>query len=171
MISVVRADRGDSELLAELGKKTFIESHRNSASETDINEYTGQTYSQASFDEELGKENNIYHIINFDGHPAGYSKIIFNSPISECPLQNISKLERIYILQEYYDLKLGSRLYQRNVEIAKKNDQAGMWLYVWTENQRAIHFYKKNGYQTVGSYNFKISKNHFNPNHKMLVLF
>lgn len=171
MISIIKANSDDVELLSKLAKATFIESHGHSAKEEDINDYVEKTYSHASFKEELTHEKNIYHIIYINGTPAGYSKIILNTPIIECQLNNITKLERIYILKEYHGLKLGAELYNFNVESARKNNQEGMWLYVWTENNRAIQFYEKNGFQVVGSYNFKISDTHFNPNHKMLVLF
>jgi ribosomal protein S18 acetylase RimI-like enzyme len=44
-----------------------------------------------------------------------------------------------------------------------------MWLFVWKENQRAIHFYKKAGFHIIGSYDFRLTETHSNPNHQMLL--
>ena len=41
-----------------------------------------------------------------------------------------TKFDRIYVLKEYYDLKIGKLLFEYNVELAKRNNQTGMWLYV-----------------------------------------
>jgi ribosomal protein S18 acetylase RimI-like enzyme len=46
-----------------------------------------------------------------------------------------------------------------------------VWLAVWTENHRAIDFYKKIGFKKVGDYDFKISENHSNPNHILYLEF
>ena len=44
-----------------------------------------------------------------------------------------------------------------------------MWLYVWTENHRAVNFYNNLGFKIVGEYDFKIFETHSNPNHQMLL--
>jgi len=46
-----------------------------------------------------------------------------------------------------------------------------MWLFVWTENHKAINFYKKAGFKIVGQHDFQISATHSNPNHQMLLTF
>ena len=56
-----------------------------------------------------------------------------------------------------------------NVELSKKHGQLGIWLNVWVENQKAIRFYTKCGFKNVGSYDFKISENHTNPNHVLFL--
>jgi ribosomal protein S18 acetylase RimI-like enzyme len=45
--------------------------------------------------------------------------------------------------------------------------EAGVWLYVWKENHRAVAFYQKMGFEIVGEGLFKISETHYNPNHVM----
>jgi diamine N-acetyltransferase len=101
--------------------------------------------------------------------PVAYSKIIFNSTYYHISIPEITKLERLYILKEYLDLKLGSILFNFNVNLSKQNNQKGMWLFVWEKNQRAINFYIKNGFETIGLYDFKLSENHSNPNYQMLL--
>ena len=81
--------------------------------------------------------------------------------------KTITKLERIYLLREFYGSQLGKELFHFNLELSKRNAQTGMWLYVWTENERAVRFYKKNGFKAIGRYDFKISENHSNPNYLM----
>lgn len=39
------------------------------------------------------------------------------------------------------------------------------------KNHRAVNFYLKTGFQITGSYDFKLSDTHSNPNHRMLLLY
>lgn len=171
MITIVKATTDNAALLADIGGISFIESHGHSAGAADINTYVKEKYTPAALSKEINDPKNIYHIIYHDGQPAGYSKIIFNTPHSNILQENITKLERIYLLKEFYQLKLGYQLLQFNIDLSKKNNQAGMWLYVWKENHRAVNFYTKTGFTIIGSYDFKLTETHSNPNHQMLLLY
>jgi len=171
MVSIIKANENDFQLLSQLAKTTFIESHGSSASQEDINSYISEKYNEAVFKEELSDPKNIYHIIYYQEQPAGYSKLIFDAAYAGAEIKNIAKLERIYLLKECYDLKLGKELFLFNTSLAKQNQQAGIWLFVWKENHRAVAFYKKNGFVIIGSHDFKISETHANPNHQMWLRF
>ena len=171
MTSIIKATEKDYKLLSELAKLTFIESHGNSAESEDINFYVTEKYSEPIFKQELNDPQNVYYIIYHNNCAVGYSKIIMNCPYSESKINNIAKLERIYILKEFYDLKLGLKLFNFNVDLSKQNNQLGMWLFVWKDNQRAVNFYKKNEFAIIGSHNFKISETHSNPNYQMFLKF
>lgn len=169
MTSIVKADVTDFELLADIGRQTFIESHGHSAPACDIEAYVTEKYSSDSFKKELENENNIYYALFHNKKPAGYSKIILNSSHANIPFLNVTKLERLYLLRDFYDLKLGLALFNHNVQLSKLNGQDGMWLFAWKDNDRAVNFYIKNGFEIIGSCNFKISEDHSNPNHQMLL--
>jgi ribosomal protein S18 acetylase RimI-like enzyme len=169
MNSIKKAVEKDFKILADLGKQTFIESHGKSAPQKDIESYINEKYSYSSLQAELENAQNIYHIIYHEKTPVGFSKIVMNSPHSNIRLKNVTKLERIYILKNYYDKKLGAALFDFNVQLSRANSQAGMWLFVWKENLRAVRFYIKHSFKIVGSYDFPISETHSNPNHQMFL--
>lgn len=169
MIEIRKANLNDLEILLKIGRQTFVESHGHSCSKKDLENYIEKAFDPENFKKELADINNIFHLLYFNKQAAGFSKIIPNVRVNEH--KNITKLERIYVLKEFYDKKLGSALMDFNITLSKKLNQAGMWLYVWTENQRAVNFYLKKGFTIVGKYNFKISETHSNPNHQMLLLY
>ncbi|TAE40613.1 MAG: N-acetyltransferase [Runella slithyformis] len=171
LTSITKANAEDFQLLADIGKVSFIESHGNSASEDDINMYVSSKYNYDVFKQELNDPKSIYYLIHHDKQPAGYSKIILNAPHSNIQIENVTKLERLYLLKEFYSLKLGLELFNFNLELSKQNNQAGMWLFVWKENQRAVSFYKKTGFKVIGNYDFKLTETHSNPNHQMLLMY
>ena len=74
-------------------------------------------------------------------------------------------------MKEFYDKNIGKQLFDLNIELAKANKQIGIWLYVWTENKRALRFYEKQGFKNIGSTHFRISETHSNPNYWMYLKF
>jgi ribosomal protein S18 acetylase RimI-like enzyme len=167
MTTITQSTAADANLLSILGKQTFIESHGHSAPKADADSYIERNFTPEVFQAELNDEKNIYHIIYNNSTPAGFSKIILNYPHPSISHSNVTKLERIYILKRYYNLKLGAKLFKFNLNLSKENQQSGMWLFVWKENSRAIKFYEKRGFKIIGSHDFKISETHSNPNHIM----
>ena len=168
-ISIVEAKQKDFKLVADIGRITFIESHGNSASKEDIAWYVNEKYNYNAIREELSDPKNIYYIIYYQKKPAGYSKIILNVSNLNIPITNVTKLERLYLLNEYYGLQLGNELLNFNIKLSRINKQDGMWLFVWKENQRAVNFYDKAGFKIIGNYEFKLSKTHSNPNYQMFL--
>jgi ribosomal protein S18 acetylase RimI-like enzyme len=169
MTSIVKAGVNDYSLLADIGKNTFIQSHGHSASGDIINAYVRQKFSVEIVKEELSDPANIYHILFSDDDPAGYSKIILDAPHPDISVPHVTKLERIYLLKEFYELKLGSSLFTYNLELSRQAGQRGMWLYTWKENERAISFYTSHHFKIIGSYDFRLSATHTNPNHLMFL--
>ena len=146
MTSIVRANEKDRQLLSQMAKQTLLESHADSPAAAGLDSYVRENYSEDALKQELRDEKNIFHIIYYNDRPAGYSKIIFNTSSEQRDIKDLAKLERFYLLKEFYGLKLGLELFKFNVELSKKNGQSGIWLYTWKGNQRAIQFYKKNGH-------------------------
>jgi len=171
MITIKKAGIADAALLNELAKITLLQSHGHSAPAADMNSYIAEKYSEHILQQELEDPDNIYHILYYDNEAAGFSKIIFHTPCPGLEEKKLAKLERIYFLEQYHGLHLGQQLLDFIIALAKENQQTGLWLYVWTENERALRFYTKNGFVITGSHDFRISATHSNPNHQMLLRF
>jgi diamine N-acetyltransferase len=169
MISIVKATPNDDKTIVEIGKVSVEEAHRGSCSAKDLNEFLEKNYNKETIRQELSDESNIYHIIYFNGQPAGFSKIILNYEHPNIQQKNVTKLDRIYLLSNFFNLKLGFELLKFNIDLAKSNNQSGIWLFTWVENKRAIDFYIKAGFTIIGSHNFKVTETHYNLNHQMLL--
>ena len=171
MTSIIRATEADSFCLSEVSAQAFIESHGSSAPIEDINEYVLEKYNEETLKTELRDPANIYHLLYYNGELVGFSKIILNVPYKVGVDKSMTKLDRIFLLKKVYDLKLGIELLNFNLHLMKQHHQIGTWLFTWTENERAIKFYKRNGFKIVGTHDFKISENHTNPNYQMFLDF
>lgn len=169
MISVIRATERDSNAIASIGKVSVAESHKGSCSAEDMNDFLERTYSDEAIKEELNDLNNIYYIINYNDKPVGFSKIILNAEHSNIVTGNAAKLDRIYLLKEFYGLKLGFELLNFNIELSRSNNQSGMWLYTWVGNERALNFYLKAGFTIIGSHKFYVNETHYDLCHQLFL--
>jgi ribosomal protein S18 acetylase RimI-like enzyme len=169
MISIKKAQAEDVSILSHIGNITLIESHGHSAPAFVMQSYVDDKFSETSLLKELRDVNNIFHLVYYNGEAVGYSKIVYNIPIEPVPQPNITKMERLYVLGKFYNLKLGHQLMEFNIDLSKNNKQDGMWLDVWKENDRAIRFYKRAGFIIVGDGYFRLTAEHANPNWQMFL--
>ncbi|RYZ59528.1 MAG: GNAT family N-acetyltransferase [Chitinophagaceae bacterium] len=163
MVSFVRLSPSDAPLLATVGGASLLESHGHSAPAAVMQQYVEDHFSEEACEAELKEKANCFTAIYFNGRPAGYSKIIFNTPCPAVSLQPVTKLERLYLLKGFYDQKLGHSLLQHAIALSKEAGEKGLWLDVWTENHRATRFYQKQGFATVGEGRFTLTGNYTNP--------
>ncbi len=171
LISIKEIAADQAKALNELARQTFVESHGRSAKPADIEAYMDANFTVSYFKNELKDSSNYYHSLHVNNQWVGYSKLVFNQPISAVEFSRITKLERIYLLETHHGMGLAQQFLDFLVQQAKKTGQTGMWLNVWTENKRAIRFYEKNKFETVGTFDFKISEQHSNPNWRMFLKF
>lgn len=163
-VSITKTSKKDAGILQKLAITTFRESHGHSAPTEDIDKYINAKFTLENIEEELSDESNVFHLVYVNEELAGYSKIIFNTAYENLTQDNSTKLERLYVLEKFHDLKIGKQLMDFNLNLAKENGQSGVWLYVWTENHRAVRFYKTYGFQQIAETIFPISTRHSNPN-------
>jgi diamine N-acetyltransferase len=171
MISIIKATEKDCNSIADIGKVSVAESHRDSTSAEIMNEYLERNYNIDEIRKELDDVNNIYYIINYNDKPVGFSKIILNAKHPNIATENVTKLDRIYLLKEFYGLKLGLELLNFNIELSRNNNQSGMWLYTWIGNNRAVNFYLKAGFTIIGSHQFYVTETHYDVSHQMFLNF
>lgn len=171
MISFIRATEQDCETIVNIGRVSVKEAHLGSCPEEILDEYISNHYNNDTIKKELADTNNIYFIITYNNQPAGFSKIVFNAPHAAINRTNTTKLDRIYLLKEFQGAKLGFELLQHNITLAKNNGQSGMWLFTWMGNKKAIDFYTKAGFTTIGNHNFHVAQEYYNANYHMLLNF
>ena len=167
MFSIIKASENDYKLIARIGKIAVEEAHQKSCSAESLSEFLHKNYNEESIQKDLLETKNLYHLIFCNEEPAGFSKIILNEQHLNIIDKNVTKLDRIYLLKEFHNLKLGFELLKFNMELSKKNNQFGIYLFTWIGNERAINFYLKIGFKIIGSHQLKITETHSNPNHHM----
>lgn len=171
MFKINKATLEDTKALSKLSIEAFLPAHGHSSPKKDIDSYISTNFSEENLREELSNPNYHYYLIYYKNILAGFSKVIFNASNSNLSERNVTKMERLYLLQEFYGLGLGKELFDFNLSISKENNQLGLWLEVWIENRKAIKFYTKMGMKSIGEFDFKVSETHSNPNYVMYLAY
>lgn len=64
------------------------------------------------------------------------------------------EIERIYVVNDFQGKGFGNYLMDKAVSIAVERKKQYVWLGVWEKNEKAICFYKKNGFFEIGTHSF-----------------
>ncbi|MFP2994764.1 GNAT family N-acetyltransferase [Spongiivirga sp. MCCC 1A20706] len=156
------ANPKDAIHIAMLGRITFKETFGSLFRDpNDLKNYLNATFSVRKIENSLKKANNIYWIAFVDALPVGYAKLKLTSPSQFLQSDNVSQLQKIYVLQDFLSMKIGKRLQDLLISKAFKFGASAIWLSVLDSNTRAINFYQKNDFKSVGVHEFSIGKETF----------
>lgn len=146
----------DAEALANIGRKTFIQTFGHLYSPDNLNAYLDGNFSSAIQKEELSQKDQFHMLVESAGVVIGFSKAGPNKLPVQNPLQPAYELQRIYVLPEYAGQGVGEKLIAANMDFFKKQGAEGIYVGVWENNLRAQQFYRKHGFQVIGNYNFMV---------------
>lgn len=162
MIEVRIANDSDATKIAMLGRITFRETFGHLfRDKNDLLTYLDKTFSVAKIKNGFKNLNNIFLIAFVDNLPVGYAKLKLNSESEFINSKNVCQLQKIYVLKEFLSMRIGLQLQNLLIEKAKENNFDIIWLSVLDENYKAINFYKKNDFKTIGGYYFTIGQENF----------
>ena len=148
----------DLENLQKISITTFRETFEEVNTEEDMQKYLDENLSEEKLKSELENPNSEFYFAENDNQILGYLKLNFGNAQTENQGNETLEIERIYVLKEFFPLKIGQVLFEKSLEIAKEKKLKFIWLGVWEENKRAIRFYEKNGFKIFGKHDFVLGK-------------
>ncbi len=138
--------------LALLARVTFREAFgKYFRNEQDLKMYFNESFSIQSLKAKLNDGNNIFWIAFVDNLPVGYAKMIKNSPSKFIGHKSVSELQRIYVLHDFLNMKIGQSLQNTVFKEVKRLGVKYLWLSVYVGNPKAIRFYQRNKYKHFGN--------------------
>ncbi len=162
MMEIRLVHKEDAPSIALLGRITFSETFGNLFSDREgLQNYLNTIFAVDKIEQSIQKENNVYWIAFVDRLPVGYAKLKLQSPSPFVPSDRVGQLQKIYVLKDFLSMKIGKRLQDVLLEKARTEGCEHIWLSVYKDNQRAIRFYEKNDFKTVGEHQFSIGKDSF----------
>lgn len=144
----------DLHTLREFSIKTYYDTFMNGNSEHVMQAYLDEAFTPEKLTKELCNPNSMFLFLYADGTLAGYLKV--NRTPSQTDLNDPAslELERIYAAKEFQGKGIGQALMNKAVEIANGYNKKYIWLGVWEKNERALAFYRKNGFVKIGEHAF-----------------
>lgn len=141
----------DAARLAAFGRKTFSETFGPDNTAEDLRLHLDRTFSPDKQAAELADPEWTTLLQECDGELAGYAQVrMHDSPASVTTPAPIELL-RFYVDAKWHGQGLAAQLMKAVFEAAATHGARSVWLCVWQENPRAIAFYGKQGFITVGS--------------------
>ena len=155
---IVKATITDVNDLADISRKTFIEAFAKDNTAANMQLYLDANITAEKMTTEMNDPDSEFYLAKNDSEVVGYLKVNFGKAQTELQDKNALEIERIYVSKDYYGKNLGQLLFSKAIAIAKANGLKNIWLGVWEKNERAINFYKKNGFTTFGNHSFVLGE-------------
>lgn len=146
----------DLGVLANMGKRTFIDAFEKDNEPEDFKEYLDSAFGEERLLKELQDINSAYYFIYMDSNLVGYIKLNENEAQSDIKDINSIELERIYVLSEFQGQGIGEWILAQVISMAKAKNRSYVWLGVWEHNPKAIKFYQRLGFYKFGSHPYFI---------------
>lgn len=160
MIRSCRA--GDEGRLALVAQATFLETYAGIVDGADIQAHGQKTHAVASYAGLLGEANVDLFLATLDPGeaPVGFAML----SACDLPVETGSddlELRRIYALHRFHGEGVGRRLLAVVIERARARGAKRLLLGAYGENHRAIAFYRKHGFEQVGTRVFHVGENDY----------
>ena len=155
-IQIEKAKTNDVARLQEISIATFKEAFAEVNTEEDMAKYLSECLSIEQLSKELNDNNAAFFFATIDDVTIGYLKLNFGASQTEFQDEDAIEIERIYVLTAYLGKRVGHLLCEKAIEVARLRNASYVWLGVWENNDRAIRFYKKKGFDAFGSHLFML---------------
>ncbi|WP_042721480.1 GNAT family N-acetyltransferase [Flavobacterium sp. B17] len=155
-IIIKKVYNDDPEILQQLARDTFYETFSKHNSEEEMQKYLDESFSSEKLLKELNTSDSQFFIAWENENAVGYLKINTGKAQTELHDENSLEIERIYVKSSHHGKKVGQLLYDKALETAYEKGKKYIWLGVWEENQRAVSFYRKNGFVEFDKHIFRL---------------
>ncbi|MFH6602995.1 GNAT family N-acetyltransferase [Maribacter algicola] len=142
--------------LVKISRKTFVEAFEKDNKPEDFNNYVNRAFDRENLKKQLSNKDSYFYFVYLDWSQVGYFKLNLKQAQTDLKRPESIELERIYVLKEFQNRKIGRWILQEAIKIAQEMQKEFLWLGVWEKNERAISFYEKNGFSKFGMHPYYI---------------
>ncbi|MBI3004683.1 MAG: GNAT family N-acetyltransferase [Ignavibacteriales bacterium] len=122
---------------------TWMATYGSFVPEEDLRSFFEDHYSVEALEKQFENPDTVCYVAEVDGHVVAYERTFFNK---EEKRQYVASL---YVLPENQGSGLGKELMRMAAQEARRRGLDNVWLGVMVQNQQAVDWYKKMGYQIV----------------------
>lgn len=164
-IEIRKPLRSEIPQLAELGSRLFQQTFDGLYSDEDLQTFLTRVYSPSGVAEdwdagcefwvaEVAGEGNGVVPSRFVGYcKAGPVKV----PV-EVGERRALELRQIYVERDYHGCGIGGQFMQRFLELCRIRSVQEAYVSCWSQNQQALAFYARFGFEVIGSYDFLVGE-------------
>lgn len=146
----------DFETLRLLSIRTYFETFAPYNTKENMDAYLKKAFQKEKLYSELAEPHSSFYFLYDRGNLAGYIKV--NEAPAQTDLNDSAslELERIYVDRPFQGKGLGMCLMRKALSLAAQAGKTFLWLGVWEKNEKALRFYKKNGFYRFSTHPFRM---------------
>lgn len=163
-VEVRLAASADADALALVGAATFLETFAGVLGGADIVRHCADQHQPALYRRWLEDDASRLWIVETERGraPVGYL-VLRPAEIEAVELvPGDLEIKRVYLLSRFQGLGVGAALMERAVEAARSMGARRIVLGAYAENDRAIGFYRRQGFSFVGERPFRVGETVYN---------
>jgi len=143
----------DAAALAEVAAVSFRAAYSDGQQAT-TERYIADHYAPAKQAAELADPSLAHLVVELDSTLIGFAMLAYGEGHPAVAASRPIRLSRIYVAPASIGSGIGGRLMERCIDHASERRHDVIWLSVWEENTRAVAFYDRWGFATVGEMTF-----------------
>ncbi|WP_196037626.1 GNAT family N-acetyltransferase [Anaerotruncus colihominis] len=144
----------DLDILQPFSRQRYFETFSDMNTPENMTAYLDEAFALEKIRAELSDANAAFYFLYWDGKLAGYLKLNEAPAQTDLHDEQSLEIERIYVSEEFQGEGLGRYLMDQAISIAIQRKKKYVWLGVWEKNEKALRFYRRNGFYQIGTHSF-----------------
>ena len=143
--------------LAKLGRELFIETWAPLYSTEDLNDFLDKVHTPSAVEADMDSGRDFW-IAQYQDEWIGYCKA---GPVGvpvDTAGRRAAELKQLYIRRTHHGRGVADRLMQFFLEWAEQHQIQDAYISCWSENFRALAFYRRYGFTECGRYLYQVGK-------------
>lgn len=155
-ITIKKATVEHIQLIRQIGQLTFYETFHALNSEENMQAYLSTAFTDEKLQGELQHIASQFYLAWQQEEVVGYLKLNVDDAQTEPMGDEALEIERIYVAASHQKYGIGKRFMQLAEQQAREQHKSKIWLGVWEKNEKAIHFYERQGFKKVSEHIFQM---------------
>jgi len=155
-IKLVKLTLADLTELKKVSQKTYSDAFSWGNSKENMRSYLNSAFDEEKLSSEISEKLSSFYFAKIEDETVGYFKVNFGMAQTDLKDDDAMELERIYVLEKFQGKRIGKKLLTHVIKTAKQKGVKYLWLGVWEKNEKAIEFYKRQGFKIFNSHSFKM---------------
>ena len=155
-VCVRNAITGDAETLSAFAAAVFPLGGRPGADSLDLAHYIAAELTPKCFLTWMENPNAIMFVAEMEDQICGYVLVLRSSRHPQIENAAPAELRKLYVAPAHHGSGIADELMRQALASLERDRRTAIWLSVFSENPRAIAFYKKWGFRIVGTQFFLV---------------
>jgi diamine N-acetyltransferase len=158
MISYRTPTIDDAQMLADLGRQTFVDTFGSLYSARNLQMFLETTYSLAALQIDFNNPERLFRVAeDSESQMVGYCKLgMVNGFPGPFDGRRVMELKQLYLKATYQGVGVADQLMQWALDEARSGGYDDIVLSVFSENPRAMRFYQRYGFEKYMDYFFMV---------------